>query len=86
VPYVRLGGETHATQSRLDPSDVAPSGFTLWHLSTGVALATARGPLQVDLVVRNLTDRRYRPFLSRYKEFADAPGRSVQLRVSVGVP
>jgi len=86
TPYVRLGGESHATQSRLDPGDVAPAGFTLWHLSTGVAMATARGPLQVDLVVRNLTDRRYRPFLSRYKEFADAPGRAVQLRVSVGMP
>jgi outer membrane receptor protein involved in Fe transport len=49
-----------------------------------MALATARGPLHVDVVVRNLGNARYRPFLSRYKEFADAPGRSVQLRFSVG--
>ncbi len=84
LPYVRLHGESHATQSRLDPIDIAPSGFTLWHASSGVALATARGPVHVDVVVRNLTNQRYRPFLSRYKEFADAPGRSVQLRFSVG--
>jgi iron complex outermembrane recepter protein len=86
VPYVRVGGEAHATQTRLDPSDVAPAGFTLWHASAGVSLATGRGPVQVDLVARNLFDVRYRPFLSRYKEFADAPGRAVQLRVSVGMP
>jgi outer membrane receptor protein involved in Fe transport len=42
--------------------------------------------VHVDLVVRNLADVRYRPFLSRYKEFADAPGRTVQLRMSVGTP
>ncbi len=84
VPYVKLSGETHAEQRRLDPIDIAPPGFTLWHLSSGVALATARGPLHVDVVIRNLGDARYRPFLSRYKEFADAPGRAVQLRMSVG--
>lgn len=84
VPYLRLHGETHARQSRLDPIDVAPPGFSLWHVSGGVALATARGPMHVDVVVRNLGNARYRPFLSRYKEFADAPGRSVQLRFSVG--
>jgi len=84
VPYLRVSGETHARQTRLDPIDVAPPGFTLWHVSSGVALGTARGPLHVDVVVRNLGNARYRPFLSRYKEFADAPGRSVQLRFSVG--
>ncbi len=84
VPYVRLHGETHAQQTRLDPSDFAPAGYTLWHASAGVALVTARGPLHVDIVMRNLGNTRFRPFLSRYKEFADAPGRALQLRVSAG--
>ncbi len=84
IPYVHLTGEVHATQRRLDPTDVAPPRYALYHLSTGVALASARGPIHLDLVVRNLGNARYRPFLSRYKEFADAPGRSVQLRVSMG--
>jgi outer membrane receptor protein involved in Fe transport len=86
VPSLRLSGEAHGTQTRLDPGDVAPPGFTLWHLTAGVALTTARGPVHVDLVARNLGDVRYRPFLSRYKEFADAPGRALQVRVSVGMP
>ncbi len=86
VPYARLSGELHGRQDRLDPGDVAPPGFALWHLSAGVAMATRSGPVHVDLVVRNLADVRYRPFLSRYKEFADAPGRALQLRVSVGTP
>jgi iron complex outermembrane receptor protein len=85
VPHLRVHGETHATQTRLDPSDIAPPGFTLWHATAGVSFASARGPVQVDLVARNVFDVRHRPFLSRYKEFADAPGRVVQVRVSVGV-
>lgn len=84
VPYVKLSGETHAQQSRLDPSDFAPAAYTLWHASAGVALVTSRGPLHVDLVMRNVGNARFRPFLSRYKEFADAPGRALQLRVSAG--
>lgn len=84
VPYLKLSGESHAQQDRLDPNDVAPSGYTLWHASAGIALATSRGPLHVDLVMRNVGNVRYRPFLSRYKEFADAPGRALQLRVSAG--
>jgi outer membrane receptor protein involved in Fe transport len=86
VPSLRVSGEAHTRQARLDPGDVAPPGFTLWHLSAGVAVLTGRGPVLVDLVARNLFDARYRPFLSRYKECADAPGRALQLRVSVGTP
>ncbi len=84
VPYLKLSGETHAQQSRLDPSDFAPAGYSLLHASAGVALVTSRGPLHIDLIVRNVGNTRFRPFLSRYKEFADAPGRALQLRVSAG--
>ena len=31
---------------------------------------------------RNLLDRSYRGFLSRYKGFADEPGRDLRMRVS----
>ena len=36
----------------------------------------------LDLRVRNATDRRYRDFLNRYKEFAYAPGANVVLRAT----
>jgi len=32
--------------------------------------------------VRNATNARYRDFMSRYKEFANAAGRALVLRVS----
>ena len=35
----------------------------------------------LSLRVRNAANKRYRDFLSRYKEFADNPGRDVTLRV-----
>ena len=36
----------------------------------------------VDLSVANALDRRYRDHMSRYKEFADAVGRAVVLRIT----
>ena len=41
-----------------------------------------RGALTVDLSLRNVFNTRYRSFMSRYKEFADAPGRALVLRVT----
>jgi outer membrane receptor protein involved in Fe transport len=37
---------------------------------------------ELSLRANNLLDKRYRGFLSRYKEFADNPGRDVRLMVS----
>ena len=36
----------------------------------------------IDLAARNVANRRYRDFLSRYKEFALNPGRNITLRVA----
>jgi len=41
--------------------------------------------LRVDLRARNLTDKSYRDYLSRYKEFALDPGRNVTVRISSGI-
>jgi hypothetical protein len=38
----------------------------------------------VDVSLRNALDTRYRSFLSRYKEFADNPGRNLIFRLSTG--
>lgn len=84
-PYLELGGETNAKQTRLDPEDVAPDGYTIANLGAGVTLANGRRPVQVDVQVRNLFDASYRAFLSRYKLYADDPGRSAMLRVSLGL-
>ncbi len=79
--YLTASAESNARQTRLDPRDVAPPGYTVAALGGGFTRLTPRGPLTVDVTLRNALDVRYRSFLSRYKEFADAPGRGVVVRV-----
>jgi iron complex outermembrane recepter protein len=81
-PYLSLGGETNARQSRLDPRDVGPPGYTLATLGAGFGWQVPRGVVTVDLQVRNLGDVRYRSFMSRYKEFALGPGRTMTLKLN----
>ena len=38
-PYVLVGGESNAHQTKLDPNDISPEGYTLANLGAGVALA-----------------------------------------------
>ena len=80
--YVSVTAETNARQTRIDPRDVAPPGYTITSLGAGFTRLVPRGPVTVDLSVRNAFNVRYRSFMSRYKQFADGPGRAVVLRVS----
>jgi len=59
------------------------SAYTLLNASAGAERELAGRLTRVDLRVRNATNRRYRDYLSRYKEFAYDPGRNVVLRVAV---
>jgi iron complex outermembrane receptor protein len=83
--YFTATGETNARQSRLDPRDVGPPGYTVANFGAGFTRTVPRGTLTVDLSLRNAFDVRYRSFMSRYKEFADAPGRALVLRVSTAL-
>lgn len=77
-----LTGEWNARQTRTFRSDYAPPAYTVLHANVGTSTITARGLLHLDLSVRNLLNTRYRDFMSRYKEFADAAGRTLVVRVS----
>jgi iron complex outermembrane receptor protein len=79
--YLTASAESNARQSRVDPRDVAPPGYTITSLGVGATRLLPRGPFTVDLSARNLFDVRYRSFMSRYKAYADAPGRAVVVRV-----
>jgi iron complex outermembrane receptor protein len=79
--YLTASAEHDARQGRLDPRDVAPPGYTLASIGAGASRVLPRGPLTLDLSVRNLLDVRHRSFMSRYKEFADGPGRAVTVRL-----
>jgi outer membrane receptor protein involved in Fe transport len=81
-PYASLNVETNMQQSRIDPRDFAPPGYTTAGIGTGFGYLVPRGVLTVDLSVRNVLDTSYRSFMSRYKRYALAPGRMLVLRVT----
>jgi len=82
--YLWIGGEANARQARLDPDDTGPAGYGLLNAGVGFRLALGATPLQVDVIGRNLLDHSYRSFLSRYKLYAEDPGRNVTVRVRTG--
>jgi iron complex outermembrane recepter protein len=81
-PYLDLGGETNTEQTRLDPEDFAPPGYTLVQVGGGFGLALGRQELKLDLTVRNLFDTEYTNFMSRYKLYALDAGRNIVFRVT----
>ena len=66
-------------------SSAAPPGYTVASLGAGATRLLPRGPFTVDLTLRNVLDVRYRSFMSRYKAFADGPGRGIVLRVGAPI-
>jgi outer membrane receptor protein involved in Fe transport len=95
-PYLSVGGETHARQTRLDPAEreffaqafdgagYQPRGYTLVHLAAGFASRAGAMELHFGVQVRNVLDQPHADFLSRLKTSAPnpGPGRSVTLRLT----
>ncbi|HUF65123.1 MAG TPA: TonB-dependent receptor [Gemmatimonadaceae bacterium] len=82
-PFASLTWEATAAQRRLHPGDVGTRGYGLAHAAAGATFARGSRVATVDVVARNLLDRSYRNFMSAYKTVADAPGRSVSVRVAL---
>jgi outer membrane receptor protein involved in Fe transport len=76
--------ESHAQPKRLNPLDIPTNGYTLLNLWGGGDVHLLGRAVHVDVSIRNAFNKRYRSFLSRYKTFADDPGRNVILRLSTG--
>ena len=81
-PYIAVEGETNARQLDADPLDFVPPGYTLTHAGVGFSIDVAGRTVGFDVQVRNLFDRSYTNFLSRYKSYALDAGRNVIFRVS----
>jgi iron complex outermembrane receptor protein len=85
-PYVSVGGESNAHQTKLDPNDISPAGYTLANLGAGVAMAAGSQVVHLDVTLHNAFDKEYQNFLSRYKFATDPvvldPGRNLTVRVS----
>jgi iron complex outermembrane receptor protein len=84
-PFLSLGGESNARQTRVDPNDFAPAGYTLVNVGGGLGLALGRRTVGIDLQLRNVFDKAYTSFLSRYKTYALDPGRNLIVRVSTSL-
>ncbi|MDQ3224049.1 MAG: TonB-dependent receptor, partial [Gemmatimonadota bacterium] len=80
--YLSIGGESNAQQSRGDPEDFAPEGYTLANLGGGFTVPLGERAMSFDLQLRNVFDKAYANFLSRYKTYALDPGRNFIVRVS----
>jgi iron complex outermembrane receptor protein len=95
-PYLALGGETNAEQTRLDPAEAAffaqafggrgyqSKPYSLINAATGFALGPGYNAPHIDFAVRNLFDKAYANFLSRIKTNAPDPGagRAFVLRLT----
>ena len=92
-PYLGVDVEHVARQDRLSRAErdatvepgrfpLSTGAYTLLDVGAGLAVPIAGRTTHLDLRVRNATDRRYRDFLNRYKEFAYAPGMNVVVRAS----
>ncbi|HET6764726.1 MAG TPA: TonB-dependent receptor [Longimicrobiaceae bacterium] len=74
-----------ARQTRHADEELAPAAYALLDLGGGAETRAAGRRVRLDVQVSNLLDTEYRSFLSRYKEFAANPGRSVVLRAATGL-
>jgi outer membrane receptor protein involved in Fe transport len=84
-PYFTASMETNWKQTRIDPRDFAPPGYSVASFGAGAGRIMPRGLLTVDLSVKNVFNTHYRSFMSRYKAYALAPGRVVTLRVTTPI-
>ena len=95
-PYVSIGGQTNAAQTRIDPAEelfysqafggtgYRSTGYTLVNAGAGCAIAMGANEVHFDLSLRNALDQAYADYLSRIKTNALNPGmgRTLVARVT----
>jgi iron complex outermembrane receptor protein len=95
-PYLSVGGQSNAAQTRLDPSEAQfyqqafggagyrSTSYTLVNFGAGFAVPAGRKLVHLDFTLRNAFDKRYADYLSRIKTNAPDPGmgRTLVARVT----
>ena len=76
--------EIDQRQTRLNSVDFPTDGYSLLNFDLAAERTMRAHPLRLDLDVRNALNTTYRDYLSRFKQFASAPGVSLILKASVG--
>jgi iron complex outermembrane receptor protein len=66
-------------------SDLAdpPKGYALYDLTARSKLSDDDNAVVITVTIQNILNTSYRDYLSRYRYFADDPGRSVNLRITI---
>jgi iron complex outermembrane receptor protein len=80
--YIGIRGESVAEQTRLDLFDTSTPSYTLAHAEAGLKVPIGARSVTIDVTARNLADKAYRDFMSRFKTYADAPGRNITVRLT----
>jgi iron complex outermembrane receptor protein len=80
--YVGLDTEVVWAQHRTPALDRATDGYVLLHVDGGFSRNIGARSYRIQVRLRNLTNKAYRDYLSRYKEFADNQGRNIVLRIA----
>ncbi len=68
----------------LPPFDfaLAPDGYYLWNISTGISYPINTSRLDFKLSVTNILDTSYREYTNRMRYFADDVGRNISLAIN----
>jgi iron complex outermembrane receptor protein len=94
-PYLSVGGETNAAQTRLDPAEALffsqafngagyqSQGYTLVNFGGGFTVPAGSETLHFSLALKNAFDKAYANFLSRIKTNALDPGMGRTLVATV---
>lgn len=72
-------------QKRPNDEDVVTAGYTLLNFDIGFNHSLFGRQGRIDIGIRNAANRKYRDFMSRYKEFALEPGRNIMVKISTGL-
>jgi iron complex outermembrane receptor protein len=86
APYAYVESAVTLQQTRFDINadfSEPPPSYHLINVGAGCRIDVGAQPVFVDLEIRNLSNESYRDYLSRLRYFADEPGISGFLRLSV---
>ncbi|MGH7456730.1 MAG: TonB-dependent receptor, partial [bacterium] len=82
-PYVAVSTKMVNAQNRIEVFETKTNGYTLFDVGIGAEIPLGPDKINFDFAVENLFDKAYRDHLSRYKEYALNPGRTITLKASL---
>jgi iron complex outermembrane receptor protein len=86
APFIRLTMVNVLEQTRVPANfDYAPPppAYTRFDLEAATTVRWRKQPIEIGLLILNLTNERYREYLNRFRYFVDEPGRNISLRIRV---